>query len=151
MQLSSSLSSVPTFETVSSSYFQSAIRNLNASFNIPTVVKLKKKRKDNKEKDGKSKKNPVISMQDLKTIFSQVRTSTSTPIHGAAIFYSQSFRCSRRSFITSTIISYKQFTDVWKSGTTNKQLLTSFSAWYDHLSTVLAFNHSSKSCTDGFL
>lgn len=65
MMLSSSTSAVPTVESMSSNYFQSALRNLNASFNIPTVVKLKKK----KVQDGRK---PIISMQDLKTIFSQV-------------------------------------------------------------------------------
>jgi hypothetical protein len=67
---------VPTSEQ--SSYFQNALRNINASLNIPTVVKLKKKRakellggSGGKDKLAKDKK-PLLSMQDHKTIFSQV-------------------------------------------------------------------------------
>lgn len=66
---------VPTSEQ--SSYFQNALRNINASLNIPTVVKLKKKRakellggSGGKDKLAKDKK-PLLSMQDHKTIFSQ--------------------------------------------------------------------------------
>jgi hypothetical protein len=80
---------VPTTEQ---SYFQVALRNLNASLNIPTMAKLKKKKTkellglsgSGKEKLPNRDTRPLLTTQDLKTIFSQVRRM---PGHQSLFFW----------------------------------------------------------------